>query len=200
MNALTILRVAGVVLVASGLTACGPRTAGPNEGEYGQIFYWQVTDSGLEVGEDCTDADDWQDTLEPVPFSENTYLIYKVAPDGSEAVSQSCATTDATSCADSDSGIVFQIDGSTLTYDPEAELYVVDNSACDLEGDAVWTMSDDGETLHLDVDIDYSLVGDATACEALEEQIQLDSPNGKGIDACTVTLTVDATFDSAQSP
>lgn len=197
-------RALPVTLGACGLlplvVACAPRAPGPEEAEYGEVFYWEVTGSALEVGERCTDNPAFADGLEPPEFEDNTYLMYLVEGDGERAVLQSCDTLDPSTCEDSELGLVFDIDGNDLVADPDPAVRDVENSPCDLEVDERWVVEDRGETMEMTMEVGYNLVGDAATCDALEAQVKADAPNGQGLNGCVLTLVVDGVFDRSSAP
>lgn len=189
-----------LVCLLSLVVACGPRAPGPHEAEYGEVFYWEVTGSELDIGLRCTDAPSFRDKLAAPEFEENTYLMYRVEADGRTAVLQDCETLDASTCVDNDLELVFEIDGNELVADPEPEVRDIENSDCDLEGDELWTVLDRGETMKLTFETTFHLVGDADACAALEAQAEAQAPNGEGFNDCTITLEAEGVFDRSSAP
>lgn len=178
------------------LTAgCGPREAGPHEHERGSVFYWQVTGSDVSFGAECTDDDGFRGDIEPPEFEPNSFLMYELSDDGEEAVAMDCESTLASSCDVSDTGIVFDVSGNKLRYDPEPVLRDLSGD-CDVEADELWTLVDEGETLPMTVEITFDLVGDPLACDQLESEMRAQSPNGKGFDGCVVSMEVDTAFHS----
>lgn len=192
-----LLVVVLVVLVVS--TACGPREPGPHEAEYGEVFYWSVLAANVTFGESCTDDLNFRQDIQPPEITENSFVIYRLNEDGTEAVAQDCDTTRADSCADSDVGITFTVSGHDLVWDAEPMVQDVEDSACDLEADQLWALTDQGETLDMAVAIQFGLVGDAATCDALQTQVESQSANDQGLDGCEVTLTVDAEFFGTDS-
>lgn len=182
------------------LVACGPREPGPHEAERGQIFYWQVTSSEVVAGDKCTDNESFRSDLEPEPLEANTFLMYRLSEDGRTAVAQTCTSTDADSCVDSETGIVFDVSGNELISDPPPAVRDVEGSSCDLEGDELWTVEDQGETMRFTLDVEFNLVGDPLVCADLERQAEADAPNGEGMNGCVVSMLVDGEFYSAQTP
>ncbi len=199
-KSLSSLALVLVLVLAIGTGACGlAREPGPLETDRGAVTYWLVT--GTSVGFDaCTDAESWQSDITPPEFPANSYLLYRISDDGNEAIAQSCETTLASSCHDSETGIVFDVSGHTLTYVPGPDFVDVMGSTCDIELDQVWVVEDQGEIGTMVVTIAIYLIGDATACATLDDQIIAESSNGLGFDGCTVTLSVDLEFDQTQVP
>lgn len=193
-------RLLAVSALCSLIAACGPRAPGPHEHEWGDIFYWEVTGSELDVGHRCTDAPSFRDKLQGPEFEENTYLMYRVDTDGRSAVMQSCRTLDPATCEDSALDLVFEIDGQKLVAHPPPDVRDIENSACKLEGDEIWTVLDRGETMKLTYETTFQLVGDVTACAELEDRIVSQSSNGQGVNDCTLTLIVDGVFDRSSAP
>ncbi len=188
-----------VLLLVLGLAACGPREPGPLESDRGKVTYWVVTGTSVTF-DACTDAQAWQSDVTPEAPSENSYLMYLVSEDGTQAVAQSCTSTRASSCEDSATGIVFDVQGHLLSHDPAPEISDLTGTICDLELDQLWEIEDRGDTGTMEVAIGVALVGDPTACTALDDQVKLESGNGLGFDGCTVTLAVELDFDQAQTP
>ena len=189
-----------IALAGSLMLACGPREPGPSETEYGKVFYWKVTGSDLLFGEECTDSDTFRDDLDKPAFEDNSFILYRVSDDGQQAIAQSCETTMASTCDDSDTEIVFDISGNELIYDPPQEVRDIEGTTCDLGADELWTLTDQGETLSAAIDIQFNHVGEAAVCDPIEAALRADSDNGQGIDGCVLTITVDTEFHSAQTP
>jgi len=186
------------VLLGAPLACGGAREAGPQTHEYGQTFYWSVTESLAVPSEDCTDAQGWQEEIQPIPYDSSTFIVYRVSRNGERAVPQSCETTEPDSCVDLEGGASYTIEGHTLSYDPPALAFDVANSECDLSADELWTLKDLGETLEMDIVYDYGLDGPQSDCDALEQNVRDTSDNGLGLRDCQVTLQVRADFHSAR--
>jgi hypothetical protein len=186
-----------VVLAAA---ACGPRDPGPHESERELVTYWLVTAADLVYGDLCTDSPEWRDQVAAPQVEENSYLIYKVDDAGETAVAQRCETTLASSCTDSPLGIVFEIDGHILTWDPPPESQYLTPGTCKLQMDQLWSLEDMGETLDWVIDLVMTLTGDESDCETIEATVKAASPNGKGFEGCVVTMTIDAEFSHAGRP
>ncbi len=182
-------------LSAATLLACA-RDPGPSTDEHGLVFFWQVTSSDIAWGQQCSDSDEFRGELGPIPFDADTYVVYRVSDDGTEAYDQLCETTDSSTCADGD--VVFEIDDHTLTYDPDGERSPIENGgACMLDADERWILTDEGATLSFQTDILFTLAGPSSDCEPIQEDLESGAPNGLGIDGCLVTLSATADFTSA---
>lgn len=193
----TIGRLAILSLGSALILGCGGRDAGPSEREYGQILFWEVTDTEL-LWDQCTDASDFRGTVEAPEFEENSFIVYRVSDDGSELIDQTCETTDADTCSDSDLNLVFERDGSDYLHDPEPTVGDEVAAGCRLVSDPLWTLSDEGTQLFLDVGLTFSLQGDG--CEGVDENIARTGMNEFGIDGCTTTIAVTADFFRRDSP
>ena len=175
--------------------ACA-RDAGPSTDEHGLIFYWQVTESDILWGQQCSDSDAFRADLGPIPFDGDTYVVYRVSEDGTEAYDQFCETTDSSTCVDGD--VVFEIDDHEFVYDPESTRSpIVNGGDCMLDVDERWVLIDEGSTLSFTSDILFTLAGPASDCDPIQEALVDDAPNGLGLDGCLVTLTASADFTSA---
>jgi hypothetical protein len=186
-------------LTLSCLVACGPREPGPHEFERGEVAYWQVTSSELKWGHLCSDKEGGIDQVEEPEFEENSYIMYLLSDDGSQATAQNCETLQASTCADSETGIVFDVDGNTLTWNPEPEITDVAGD-CDLQSDEIWTLTDEGESAELVVGLVFSLVGEQGACDLLQSDLQAEAPNGQGLEGCTMDLEIGLAFDRSRTP
>jgi hypothetical protein len=123
--------------------------------------------------------------------------MYKLSDDLTSAQGQSCDTTAASSCTDSDS--VYTVSGQTLTY--QAPDKPIDGNAdCSFNLQTTWTVTDDGPTATLDVLMTFVPVPDEPACTALDQAIAADAPNGKGLIGCEVSMVVDLAFEKAATP
>jgi len=177
------------------LTACS-REAGPSTDEHGLIFYWQVTSSDIAWGQQCSDAEDFRADLGPLAFEQDTYVVYRVSDDGTQAFDQLCGTTDSSTCVDGD--VVFDIDGHDLVYDPDAVRTPIENGgSCMLDADDRWVLTDQGATLDFGLEILFTLAGPSADCDPIQADLEDSAPNGLGIDGCLVTLSATADFTSA---
>lgn len=177
--------------------ACGPREAGPLDTDGGGTTYWRVTESDVTF-DDCSDAESWRSEIQAPTFEENTFLIYRLSEDLTEATVQDCVSTDASTCGDDDPLVVFHVAGHVLSYAPPAETSAVTGSTCELEITPLWTVVDGGEEATFTVDLPINLLGDPTECADLDQRIKDDSDNGLGFDGCTPSLIIGMEFHSTQ--
>ena len=196
LSSLVVVLTFAVLSAASGGVE---RSPGPAEEERGEVFYWLVTSSDLTWGEECSDSESLREDVGPVEFEENSYLIYEVSDDGTEAVAMDCTSTDASSCTESDLDIRFVIDGSTLKYQPEPDVKDIEGSDCDLEGTQTWTIEDQGETGTFALDVGFALIGDVDDCAAHQAALEAQSDNGKGLDGCVVTYDIGLEYTKSES-
>jgi hypothetical protein len=199
VNVVAIVR-AGAIVVAVIAAACGPREAGPDEREFGEVQFWEVTGDGeITFGPECTDAESFRGDITPPEFQPNSFLVFKLSDDGSTATAQDCERIDPDSCVDDELDIVFEVDVDSHTYTTALPTQIIPtgNPACDIEMAQTWTLEDLGETLTLDVDLPTTLVGDPAACAAAEEAIAAEGSNGQGIDGCVVNLHVETEFSAS---
>ena len=198
----TFARLLGVLLLTLTSVGCdggdeeSARTAGPNASEQGLVTYWKVAEAlPLEYSQ-CTDATDWRDTISAPEFSPNSYLMYKVLAGGVTAQGQSCSTTSASSCSDSER--TWTVDGNVLTSTDAPAESPQAGYDCSLEFTNVWTVTDNGETGRLTVEINVSLVGDEASCDTLDGDIAAAGTNSLGFDGCKIAIPVDVTFFKAE--
>ena len=175
-------------------SACGPRAAGPDESEFGKTFFWRVSEDVELNFEGCTDLESFRDDIEAPSVEENSFVIYKINAEGSEAISQDCETLATESCSD---------DEALYTRDENTFEAVVDLPLLDFAGGCegarrqVLRLIDEGETLSFSLQLELSLESPEQACSLLERQIREESPNGLGLDGCVVSLTTNAQFERA---
>lgn len=176
--------IAGVFLS----TGCGGRD-GLSEKEYGYILFWEVTSADL-VWHECTDADQFRGAISAPEFEDNSFIVYRVSDDGDTLVDQDCESIDASTCKDSDLGIVFEKADDGYAFDPP--LAVGDELApnCSLTSDPRWLLDDQGQDLFLDVSLTFGLQGEGTACDGVDENVAKSGTNEFGIDGCTATIEV----------
>lgn len=155
----------------------------PNE-----LLFWRIVSSQLDFAQ-CTDDPGFRGQLQPVPFDENTYLVYRVEADGKKATAQSCESFSSSSCAPHPSGMVFEVAGNELLFNTQAK-QPIGQEGCNLNDAQSWVLADRGESMDLEVSHVLGLVDHATACEAIESQIKKQSPNGLGLQGCVVRFQV----------
>jgi len=171
------------------LLACGPRKP---EMVPGKTMFWRVTSSSVAFGA-CSDDPEFRQGIQPIRFEPNTYLVYKIDPDGRKARLQSCQSFDPSSCVDHSSGLVFDVAGTQLLLSRESKS-PIGNQGCQLHVAQTWTLSDEGETLNTEVVDVLSLVDNRAACDSLEAQVKADSPNGQGLQGCVITFKIGASI------
>jgi hypothetical protein len=163
------------------LSAC-PQYSGPQPNA---TYFWQMTGSTVEFGA-CSDAMDFRMGIEPLPISDNTFLIYKVNADGKQAVTQSCSRLDSTTCAPSDAGVVFDIAGRELTF-TESDKAPIGTTGCSLQQTQTWTAIDATRAITIDIANVLTLVDSQPACDQVERDLKARSPNGLGVEGCVIT-------------
>lgn len=172
----------------------GRTTVSPNA-----TYFWRVTSSTVEWGT-CADASDFRANVAPLPFSMNSFLIYKTDAEAKTATAQSCTSLDPTTCMNSSSNVVFTIAGTELTFPrPETEeaLRVRDtnnverDSTCRLTQLETWTMRDQGQKFELEVTNTLGLRETdmmANECKLIEDNLIARSPNMAGVRGCVLTF------------
>lgn len=168
-------------LVPLVLLACG-QYSGP---QANATYFWQIKTSALEFGA-CSDAPDFRAGIDPLEFSDNTFLIYKVSADGKTAVSQSCTRLDSSTCTPSDAGVVFDIVGRELTF-VESQKQPVGTTGCSIQQTLTWTLTDATRVMTLDINNVLSLVDSQPGCDAVEADLKARSPNMLGVQGCVIT-------------
>ncbi len=175
--------------LALATAACGRRTGPPKPGE---VLFWRVTSSSVDFN-GCTDDAQFRDPLKPIAFDENTYLIFRVEPDGKKATALDCGSLSVSSCQPSASGVVFDIAGSELIFGRDQKSAITGTS-CMLSSAQSWVLSDQGTTLDLTITNVLSLTDAATECAQFDEQVKNQSPNRLGLQGCVVNFKVGATL------
>lgn len=163
------------------LLACGQYT-GPQPNA---TYFWQVKTSTVEFGA-CSDAPDFRAGIEPLEFTDNTFLIYKVSADGKTAVTQSCTRLDSSTCSPSDAGVVFDITGRELTFTESAKA-PIGTTGCSLQQTLTWTLTDATRVMTLDINNVLTLVDSQPGCDAVEVDLKARSPNMLGVEGCVIT-------------
>ncbi|MFT3711441.1 MAG: hypothetical protein QM817_27725 [Archangium sp.] len=161
--------------------SCGQYT-GP---QANATYFWQMKTSTVEFGA-CSDAMDFRMGIDPVPISDNTFLIYKVSGDGKQAVTQSCSRLDSTTCGPSDAGIVFDIAGKELTF-TESSKAPIGTTGCSLQQTQTWTALDATRAITIDINNVLTLVDSRPGCDMVEADLKMRSPNGLGVEGCVIT-------------
>ena len=93
-------------------TGCGPRPPGAVAN---QTYFWRVVSSEVTFGT-CSDEMQFRTDLMPLKFEANSFLIYKVEPDGKTAVAQTCDRVDPSTCKPSTTKVVFTVANPELLF------------------------------------------------------------------------------------
>jgi hypothetical protein len=174
-------RLSSLVLAVL-LAACGG-ASGPQPNA---VTFWQITSSTVDFGQ-CSDDAQFRQEAQPISFAENSYIIYKVSADAKSALAQDCTHLDAKTCQDSQPPVLFQIAGRELTFTRETK-DPVGGSGCNLQQAETWTLTDNDQTMSLEISNVLSLVDASTACDAVESDLKTRSPNMLGVQGCVVTF------------
>lgn len=181
----TMRRLGWVALLA--MVACGgPRKPGAVAGE---TYFWRVVSSAVEFGY-CTDDPEFRADIQPIPFEENSYVMYRVAKDGKTASTVTCTRLDPSSCTPAAHELTFDVAGSELSTALEGKS-PFGTTGCQLQDAQSWILTDRGPSLELSVSHALSLVDKPMECEALDKQIKDTSPNMLGVQGCVVTFRVE---------
>jgi hypothetical protein len=172
------------------LAACG----GPRQppAKPGQTLFWRVTSSDVTFTQ-CSDDPAFRKDTVPIAFDENTYVIYRMEADGKKATALKCTKLDVSTCEDSTTGVVFDVAGNELLFSKETKS-PIGTAGCQLNGAQSWVLTDQGETLSMEVTNVLSLVDNQAACDTIEAQIKDQSPNKTGLQGCIVKFTVGASI------
>lgn len=165
-------------------TGCGGGTSSGLQPD--AVYFWQIASSTVEFGQ-CSDETQFRADVQPLSFTDNSYIIYKVSKDGKTAVTQDCARLDATTCMPSASGITFAIVGRELTFTRESK-DPVGMTGCNLQQAETWTLTDNTRTMTMEISNVLSLVDSPPACESVENDLKSRSPNMLGVQGCVVTF------------
>lgn len=185
MKRLIMAAMTLAVLVACG-GAVGPQKNG--------IYFWQLTSSTQEFGA-CSDATDFRANINPIEISDSTFIIYKVSADGRTAHSQTCTQLKASTCSDTDGGVVFDVAGSELTL-TNAFHDQIENSTCFLDQLQTWTLTDQQKEMTLNISNVLTLTpnsssdADKASCTSVEASLKSRSPNMLGVEGCVITGTL----------
>ncbi len=178
-------------------SACGGREPGPNESENGETIYWRLSEQMEISWNECTDGID-RDGVQPPPFEENSFIIYKLSEDGSQAVAQACETTSPSSCEDHDLGISFEVSDNSLIW--ESDLDSREENGCTVKMEQFWEITDDGEIGLFEASIITTFSGDENACSDLDQRIAARGTNSFGLDGCVMTLSVELEYYPTDFP
>ncbi len=164
---------------------CGARPSGPAPG---QTYFWQVLNSEVGFGT-CSDDALFRAQLMPLKFEPNTFVTYKVEPDGKTAVSQTCARVDPSTCKPSETKIVFTVANPELIFSSQSKT-AFGTGGCQLLDTTTWTLTDKNPIGTLEIAHVFSLVDNPTECARAEAQFKQQSPNMLGLEGCVVTFKV----------
>ena len=176
------MRLMVMAAAATVLMACGPRKPGP---EAEQIYFWHVRASTLEFGQ-CSDDPEFRKDINPLEFGDNSYIVFKVAKDVQTAKQQTCESLSASTCTDTQGGIVFDIAGTELTFSREFK-DPIGMTGCSLQQNENWTFRDEGLAFSLDIANVLTLTDATTACDNVDANLKLKSPNMQGVSGCVIT-------------
>lgn len=167
--------------------------------ETNAVYFWKVTSSTVEWGA-CADAEDFRKTVKPLPFGQNSFLIYRTDAMATKAKAQTCTALDPATCTDSTSGLVFDVAGTELVFTRpvlKEPLRVRDandverDSPCQLTQLETWTVRDQGQKFELEVTNALGLE-DSTPpsgeCELIENNLISRSTNMAGVRGCVITF------------
>lgn len=178
--------IVATVSAAAMAMGCLPERDGPTADDNGAILYWELHTIDT-VYDGCSDAPDSPTQIDAPEFQENSFFIYRISEDGSQAITQDCTSTDGGTCSDSDLGIVLTRNrGNTYTWDAPPQQLGAAAAGCTVIGDELWVFTDNGEDGVLDASVTYELQGEG--CSAYDQSVAEMSPNGEGVDGCTLTI------------
>jgi hypothetical protein len=141
--------------------------------------------STIEFGA-CTDDADFREPLKPLALTDNTFIIYKVSTDGTKATTQKCDALDSSTCTDAAEPVIFDITGRELVR-TRTEKVAIGTTGCSLQQDETWTLTDATRAMTLDVVNVLTLVDSPPACDQVEADLKMRSPNGLGVEGCVIT-------------
>ncbi len=162
----------------------GPRTP---EALANQTYFWKIASSQSAFGA-CSDEPQFRMDNMALKFDANTFIVYKVAPDGKTAISQTCPRVDAATCQPSANPVVFTIANPELTFSSQNKT-AFGTAGCMLLDTTTWTLVDRGPAGTLEITHVLSLVDNLPACITAEAQFKQQSPNKLGIEGCVVTFS-----------
>jgi hypothetical protein len=148
-------------------------------------YFWQVKTSTIEFGA-CSDAADFRMPLTALPITDNTFVIYKVSSDGSKAITQKCDRLDSSTCSQSDSMVVFDVTGRELNFS-KTDKAPIGMTGCSLQQTETWTLTDATRAMTLDLVNVLTLVDSQPACDQVEADLKMRSPNMLGVEGCVIT-------------
>jgi hypothetical protein len=182
MNVLARALKLGVALVAVGSSGCGERKPGAVPSA---VEFWNVVDTTLEFGA-CGDDPGFRQQISPTLAEPGSVFVYRVSADGRSARQQQCGWLSASTCADSEPPLVFEVAGTQLIHARE-EKGPIGKEGCQLINGQSWVGSDLGQEMVLEISNALSLVDDPAACARVDSTFRQQSPNGLGLDGCIFT-------------
>lgn len=171
------------------VVGCGA-SEGPRPGT---TYFWHLTQSTVEFGGACSDAQDFRESTPPIALTANTYLVYRVSDDGHEAVAQTCDRRDSATCRDSEEGFRWSVSGLELSMS-RSLTEPVGSSSCTLVQSQQWTMTHRFEALTAKIASLLSLAPTSPACDAVETDLKARSPNQLGVTGCEVVFVLSGTL------
>lgn len=172
------------------LVGCGA-SEGPRSGA---TYFWHLTQSTVEFGAACSDAQDFRETTPPIALTDNTYLVYRVSADGALAVAQTCDRRDSGTCRDSEEGFLWTVSGQQLSMSRELS-EPVGSSSCTLLQSQRWVMTHRFEVLDVKIASLLALAPTGPACDAVESDLKARSPNQSGVTGCEVVFALSGALE-----
>lgn len=148
-------------------------------------YFWQIKTSTIEFSA-CTDDADFRAPLTPIPITDNTFLIYKVSSDGTKAITQKCDRLDAKTCTPSDRMVIFDVTGRELNA-TESRKQPIGMTGCSLQETETSTLTDATRQMTLNLVNVLTLVDSPPACDQVEADLKMRSPNMLGVEGCVIT-------------
>lgn len=172
------------------LVGCGA-SEGPRSGV---TYFWHLTQSTVEFGAACSDAQDFRESTPPIALTDNTYLVYRVSANGALAVAQTCDRRDSSTCRDSEQGFLWNVSGQQLSMS-RALSDPVGSSSCTLVQNQRWLMTHRFEVLDVKIVSELSLAPTGPACDAVESDLKARSPNQTGVTGCEVLFALSGALE-----
>lgn len=175
-----------LAIAATLATGCLTEREGPSSDDNGSTLFWELHQFDT-IYDGCSDAPDSVVRVETPEFERNSFFIYELSSDGTEATSQDCTSTDASTCSPQQPPLVLmREEGNEYVWDPTEVAVGAGGAGCEVLNDERWVFTDEGEVGTLDLSLTFNLLGDS--CAELDQQFQEEAPNGEGVDGCTVTV------------
>ncbi|MBI4699643.1 MAG: hypothetical protein HY744_00510 [Deltaproteobacteria bacterium] len=183
-----------LLALLAGCSGPDPRAAGPLESEWGRVTYWRV-ESATAAVTGCTDAPAWAEVVATPQIAVGSFFIYRLSTDGQSAVGQKCSSTDSSTCTDLDQ--IYAVSDHELVYEAAAST-VQKQGACEVVRLVVWTILDQGERGAFTARHSFGARPSPESCQALEQELQSSSPNGRGVLGCLVQADAQLAFAGAK--